>query len=386
MSRTAPLLVLTLGSSLACGSANPAPNPDGTGDAIEPAASTASESTSYGVAVDCRAVNTFGYVATVRGNLTITEHDWPSGFVVNGTLQVNAKMYGAPDQRRAVQVRGGVDKTGQYAYVNPIGTGDAIDQFNLVFSSSAASSVNAKDGTNYQSDCSHSVITLPKGADLALEHTMRMYPNGPGMVGIQIDVINVGNLPATGPSGRMRVGGQVVATSLHQYFGGTATAANTLNPGESGYLVATLPTSVVNRCGEYDADIDIDRTMQSGDPAPFGNDSGRVTAPCVRWDKPLTEIDLGYTPDPIVANKTLADIVSSKTIGRKSDMKFCNQCHFTGSSHPYSPPPGDVRLGQNVGGYTWAAGWAQQFVNQPDTVKPPYLKALFKQWVQDGAQ
>ena len=42
----------------------------------------------------------------------------------------------------------------------------------------------------------------------------------------------------------------------------------------------------------------------------------------------------------------------------------------------------------NVDDTDWSGydGWAFEFYNQPDTVKPAYLKAAFRRWLDDGGQ
>jgi hypothetical protein len=343
-------------------------------------------SPTYGVAVRCIATNNFGYIGTVSGNLTIKSHEWPSGFSVTGSLAVDTKLFGSSDHRRTLAVTGDLDATGQLAFVNPTNTSDELDQLNLAFGPGSMSNLHAKNTTEYQTDCSSSSVTLPHGSDLVLEHTMRVYDRGDGTHGVQIDVSNAGNVPANAASGRVRIGTSTFTGSLHQYFGGTATAPNTVNPQEQGYIEVVVPAATVARCGTYDVAIDLDHTMQSGEPDPFSDDAGQAKTPCLTWTTPIDQFTIGQVPDPITVGKTLGDIVSSKVVARESDKKLCNACHVVGSAHPYSPPPGDIRTGQVIDGQTWAGGWAQAFVMQPDTVKPPYLKALFAQWVQDGAR
>lgn len=346
--------------------------------------------TGYGVQVDCRIVNNFGYVASASGTLSVTGHDWPDGFLLKGKLNVNTKVYGESDHKRTISVNGsGIDVTGKYMSIDVASGASDLQQLNLDFNPGTFdSNIAAFSGIMYQTDCSHSVSNLPPGADLALNHKMRFYSRGDGTIGAQLDVTNIGNIPATAPTGRVKIGNSTVTVALYQYWGGTSTKANTVNPGENGYMLAILPAANLARCKTYNVSIDLDHNMQSGTPSPFTNDSGTVTTPCLKWNTPITEYETNYTPDPIVYGKTLGDIVSSVVVGRKSDGKTCSQCHYAGSGHPYSPPAGTITPTTAVGGRVWSgnAGWGAVFVSQPDTIKPAYLKDLFKIWLSDGGK
>jgi hypothetical protein len=238
---------------------------------------------------------------------------------------------------------------------------------------------------------------VPLSSDLKMDGTMRFYGAGSSL-GVQMNVINIGNIAATGPSGQVNVGGYTAAASLHQYFGGTSAAANTLNPGERGYLMAYLPLGAIGPCNKYLTHIDTSRTIQTssgGAPDPFVNDEANVATQCLEWTTPISS-DNFFISDPVINGNTLGRIVSSITVGCKDGL-LCSHCHFSGSGLPYSPPvardgnasiwPSDV-----IGGRTWAGpgGWAQAFIHMPTDVaglvssKPFYLQALVQTWVDDG--
>jgi hypothetical protein len=237
----------------------------------------------------------------------------------------------------------------------------------------------------------------PLSADLKMEGTMRFYGAGSSL-GVQINVRNIGNRPAVGPSGMVNVGGFNASASLHQYFGGTSTAANTVNPGERGYLMTYLPLGAVSPCNHFLTHIDTTRTMQfasGGAPDPFVNDEADVATQCLEWTTPISSDNFPIS-DPLINGNTLGRIVSSLTVGRQDGL-LCSHCHFSGSGLPYSPPvardgsasiwPTDV-----ISGRTWAGpnGWAQLFIHMPTDVpglvssKPYFLQSLVQTWVDHG--
>jgi hypothetical protein len=221
---------------------------------------------------------------------------------------------------------------------------------------------------------------------------------------VQIDVVNIGTTPATGASGRVSIGPYPFPGKLYQYYGGTATAPNTVNPKERGYIKIDVPANMLSLCGSYPVQIDLDRTMQAG-PTPFANDTRSVLAyeqgaSCrLTWYRPINGATLGYEPDAKVAGKSLRDIVSSVEIARPDNNK-CSACHNSNSSYPYSPtvapgtasnPPMDpfelVSLNQ-----AWLGTsdpWLPRFLELPESgsaaAKPAYLKNAFRKWLLDGA-
>lgn len=87
---------------------------------------------------------------------------------------------------------------------------------------------------------------LAQNTDLDLTGKVRFY-NSFGRQGVQVDVVNRGRHPAFGPSVEVRIKdthGNVIAEQrglkLFQYYGGTATAPNTVNPGQQGYIPLSL--------------------------------------------------------------------------------------------------------------------------------------------------
>jgi hypothetical protein len=231
-------------------------------------------------------------------------------------------------------------------------------------------------------------------SDLRPDGTMRFYGAG-AEIGVQINVTNVGNAAATGPSGQVNIGGRVANASLYQYYGGTATTANTVNPGQRGYLMVHLPAGSLTPCSKYLVHIDTTRTMQAGLPDPFVNDEATVATQCLQWTTPVTS-DNFFISDPLINGKSIGRIVSSAVVGRR-DGFLCSHCHYTGSGLPYSPPvtrdgTATIAPGQIIAGRTWAGsgGWAQAFVHMPTDVpnlvssKPFYLQALVQTWIDDG--
>jgi hypothetical protein len=234
----------------------------------------------------------------------------------------------------------------------------------------------------------------PSVSDIKSDGTMRFYGGGAD-IGVQINVTNVGNSPATGPSGWVNVNGFNATASLHQYFGGTATTPNTVNPGQRGYLMIHLPIGALTPCNKYLVHIDTSRTMQAGTPDPFVNDEANVGTQCLQWTSPINS-DNFFISDPLIDGKTIGQIVSSQVVGRRDGL-LCSQCHYTGSGLPYSPPVargGSAAIWptQVIGGRTWAGpgGYARSFLAQPTDVpslvnsKPFYLQALLQTWIDDG--
>jgi hypothetical protein len=248
------------------------------------------------------------------------------------------------------------------------------------------------------------VAPPPVDADLRPDGAMRFYGADPSLPteGLQIDVMNVGTDPAYGPSGRLSINGSVFNTALYQY-GGTATAPNTLNPGERGYLTAEIPYGFVQDCQPYAVQIDLDQTMQSG-PNVFANDTRAVLAyetgvVCpLGWSAPINAANLGQVAEPHEDGKSLQDIVSSVEIARL-DGNRCSHCHNNTGAHAYQPDVAPDAIssplidafqpsgGSLEGPVNWACGgnpWSQQFIAQPLSVKPQYLKDALQKWLTDG--
>lgn len=238
------------------------------------------------------------------------------------------------------------------------------------------------------------VVEPVKYADLRLEGTMRFYGwESPvdGNVSAQIDVKNVGNAPATGSSGRVYAANVVRPTALYQYWGGTATAPNTVNPGERGYLLLQIPLWFIKQCQSYTVQLDLDHTMQyeRGYTGVFDNDLGQARTQCLTWDSPITTELLGHVPDPLLQNKRLSEIVGSFVQG--SPAGLCSSCHHVNAStRRYSPDvaPGstsNIRKTDVIDGQSWAfaGGWVDDFAAV--AWKPADLKLAFQIWIANGS-
>jgi len=231
-----------------------------------------------------------------------------------------------------------------------------------------------------------------KYADLVLEGTIRFYGwESPvnGTVSAQIDVKNVGNAPASGSSATYAAN-VVRPGTLYQYWGGTATTPNTVNPGERGYILMQIPLSFIKQCQSVTVQLDLDHTMQyeRGHTGVFQNDLGQAKTQCLTWNSPITTDLLGHVPDPLLQGKRLSEIVGSFVQG--SPAGKCSSCHFTGSGRPYSPPVAqggtlNIRRTDVIGGQSWAfaGGWTDDFAAV--YWKPADLKLAFQMWVQNGS-
>jgi len=245
----------------------------------------------------------------------------------------------------------------------------------------------------------------PNTADLVATGRARFSTGGAnGWWDVFIDVVNVGNVAAHGASGNTQVAGWSAGSALFQYFGGTATTPNTVNPGERGYVKVTIPPYNLSRCGSYELFLDLGRSMQSG-PGVFDNDHSYVKTQCLEWTSQINVdnfpplVGLTVAEQNMISGKTLQGIVSSFQVGRVSDGNLCSACHFETASRSYRPPVaagGHARIRANdvVGGRTWTGtdGWAFKFMARPSQPatdlgsKPVYLKTLFSQWVADGSR
>jgi len=241
------------------------------------------------------------------------------------------------------------------------------------------------------------LVVLPLSvSDLVPDGVMRYYGGGTPTLGLQINVTNVGDAPATGVSGTVSINGNVLSGALYQYYGGTATAANTVNPGQRGYIKVEVPTSLMAPCTAYTVKIDLGHTMQGGDGSVFNNDTASVTTVCtLTWTAPIEAKHLGHPPDAAIAGKRLGDIVSSVVSGRP-DGALCSSCHHSASSYPYHPnvPAGVAQAIDpfvNISGNeSWGCSsntWAAQFIYLPVSTFPhtEVLKEAVAKWRSDGA-
>ena len=236
---------------------------------------------------------------------------------------------------------------------------------------------------------------------LALDGSMRFYRSGNGLTDVvQIDVTNQGLLPATETEVAVGLSSYPFTGTLYQYWGGTATTANTVNGGERGFVHIDVWPGVLQECQSYQVSL--------GLPAQGTILYGSIATQCpLRWTTPITAQRLGATPDPLVAGKTLQDIVSSRVQG--SAKGFCSSCHNRDAGLPpyYKPniargattligPYDDIgnHIGSPDGTASWAFGgttpsggsyysWAEWFISRND--KPQGLKQVFAKWLADGS-
>jgi len=233
-----------------------------------------------------------------------------------------------------------------------------------------------------------------KYADLKLDGTMRFYGwESPvnGTVSAQIDVTNIGNAPATGATGSVYAANVVRPGALYQYWGGTATAPNTVNPGERGYVLMQIPISFIRQCQSVTVELDLDHTMQyeQGYSGVFSNDLGQARTQCLTWDSPITTDLLGHVPDPLLQNKRLSEIVGSFVQG--SPAGLCSNCHHAAATgRRYSPDVAqgagsNIRKTDVIDGQAWgfAGGWVDDFAAV--SWKPADLKLAFQIWAANGS-
>jgi hypothetical protein len=354
---------------------------DGGGSTSDPDSGEWHEHESPRIDVHCRAVNDFGYIASASGSLQISSRTQWNALNVSGVLEIDARFIDAPDITRNVTIQGTVDMLGQYLFADVISGADDLASVFFAFGANTMSNVQSKDGIQYQTECSASMLQLPRIADITPTKTLRFIALPDGQLRTQVAVWNVGNAPVMGPVARIRIGGLDVTGTLYD----SGATSNTLEPGVSGYVEVDLPAGSVARCGEYPVILDLDHTLQSGAFDPFANDSGQAAAPCLRWNTPITDEALGFPADPLVQYKTLEGIVNSQQIAR-ADGAACSNCHYAGSGKPYSPGAGTITPSQLIGSRAWSGydGWAYQFYNQPAGVKPEYLRNTFRRWLDDG--
>lgn len=239
-------------------------------------------------------------------------------------------------------------------------------------------------------------------AHLVLDGTMRFYGAASGQADVvQIDVTNQGLSPATEPEVSVGLWSYPFSGTLYQYWGGTAATPNTVNGMERGFIHVEVWPGVLQECRSYDVSVAL--------PVQATILTGTIATQCpLRWTTPIDAQRLGSTPDPMIAGKTLEDIVSSRVQG--STKGLCSNCHNKDSGEPpyYKPniPRGATtliepfdELGHHIGSpnglASWAFGgtnasggtyysWAEWFISRGD--KPPGLKAAFIKWIADGSQ
>jgi hypothetical protein len=337
--------------------------------------------------LDCAPVNDFGYIGWASGTLEVKERTSAGSFYVEGDLELRYKFIDDPETVKVARVEGVVEKNGEYVSANVVSGADDLESVFFYLGSGVDSRIDAPNGSpSYQTRCGASTAQLPRGSDLYPLGTMRFTTNPDGTLDVQLDVQNVGNEPTSGASGRVRIGGATVSAALIASLGG-----DTLGPGDTGYLEASMPAGSLTRCAQADVVIDVDHAFQSGEPDPFANDGATASTPCLAWSTPISASSMGTPPDPFLEGKTLGGIVSSLEVGRK-DNNRCSACHYGTSGNVYSSPvaaggSGFIGATDIINGTSWAApgGYAERFLTSSIN-KPDYLKAVVQQWLDDGAR
>ena len=333
--------------------------------------------------VHCRSQNDFGYIATASGTLSLGGRTPYNSVAVSGGLELDSHFIDAPSQPRHIELQGTIDLLGQYLFADVTRGADDLASVFFAFGANSSSYVQAKDGTQYQTECSSSHVRLPEVADLTATKKLRFEPLPDGRQRAPLEVLNIGNTTLTGPAARIRLAGLDLDGTLYN----AARTQHALSTGEQGYIEVDVPAGTLTRCGSYALILDLEHKLQSGAFDPFANDAAEAQTPCLRWNTPITEEALGGPVDPLIAYKTLDGIVNSQEIARRDGLR-CNACHYAGSGKPYSPPAGTITPSLPIGAHAWSGydGWAYEFYNQPDMVKPGYLKAAFRRWLDDGGQ
>jgi hypothetical protein len=344
-------------------------------------------------------VNDFGYIGRAKGTVEVGERsgDLDGSLRVKGTLQLHYQLFGDPETAKEVQLDGKVDKNGEWMGGSIVSGAPELESVFFSFLPDVDSRIDAPNGSpSYQTRCKATAMKLPRGSDLVPEDTMRVTHNGDGTgagdgtLTVQVHVVNVGNEPTSGATGRARVGAGTASAKLVESADFPGATPNVIRAGARGYVEVVIPELAIIHCTRPLLDVDVDRSFQSGEPDPFGNDASSALAPCLTWTTPITRDALDFEPDPFLVGKTLGNVVSSKEIGRK-DNALCSACHNSANvGNPYHPPvapgqsatidPTDVILGR-----TWTNEWAAGFLTTQNSPKPDYLKVLVQQWLDDGA-
>jgi hypothetical protein len=351
------------------------------------------------VTVECRPVNDFGYIGWAKGTVEVGERsgDVDGSLKVKGRLQLRYNLFGAPETAKEVELDGKVDKDGQWMGGDIVAGAPELESVFFSFLPDVDSRIDAPNlSPSYQTRCVATDMNLPRGSDLVPEDTIRVTHNGDGTgagdgtLTVRVYVVNVGNEPAYGATGRAKVGGGTVSAKLVENGDFVGATPDTIRAGARGWVEVVIPEGAIIYCTRPLIDIDVDGTFQSGEPDPFGNDASSASAPCLTWTTPITRDALDFEPDPFLVGKTLGNIVSSKEIGRK-DNALCSACHNSAIvGNPYHPPvaPGQsatINSTDVILGKTWTNEWAAGFLTTQNSPKPDYLKAIVQQWLDDGA-
>ncbi|HEY4185446.1 MAG TPA: hypothetical protein VGP07_10275 [Polyangia bacterium] len=231
-------------------------------------------------------------------------------------------------------------------------------------------------------------------SDLKPDGVMRFYSHDATTLGVQINVTNVGNAAAWGPAGSVTINGAAFDSVLYQYYGGTSQMANTVNPGEHGYILVFVPNATLGACASYTLHIDTGHNMQAGLPDPYANDQAAVATQCLSWTATISSNNFPISGPPLEGS-SLGRVVSSVDIGRLDNLR-CSACHYQNApGRTYQPPVAQnssaiISPTQIISGLTWTqpGGWADRFLLRPTDSslgsKPYHLKMLVEEWINDG--
>ncbi|WP_141731138.1 hypothetical protein [Oligoflexus tunisiensis] len=108
------------------------------------------------------------------------------------------------------------------------------------------------------------------------------------------------------------------------------------------------------------------------------------------WNDPIDSKKFGLAPNANVDGKTLAQIISSQTIGR-DDALLCSACHHSSDAQGgYGVPSArnaanlSLKPTDIVSNRTWvgSGGWAERFIQ--NKTKPENLKIFLQAWINNG--
>jgi hypothetical protein len=344
------------------------------------------------VTLECTPVNDFGYIGWATGTVEVGERtgDVNGSLKATGTLQLRYGPFGETPTEKMVVLDGSVDKDGQWIGGDVVSGAPELESVFFSFLAGVDSHIDAQNASpSYQTRCTATAMNLPTASDLVPEQTMTVTDNLNGTLTVQVHVVNVGTQPARG-AGRAKVGSATASARLVETGNFAGAQPDVIRAGARGYLEVVIADTAITHCTQPLINIDVDRSIQSGQPDPFGNDASSAPAPCLTWTTPITRSALDFEPDAFLVGKTLGNIVSSKEIGRK-DNALCSACHNTANTaNPYHPlvaagqsatiNANDVILGQD-----WTNYWSIRFLATQTSPKPDYLKKIVQQWLLDGA-
>jgi hypothetical protein len=242
-------------------------------------------------------------------------------------------------------------------------------------------------------------VLLPETPEIALyadiqfvSSTIRLYDYSATESLVYLNVINAGNSPVLGGTGRVYTSNVVRYGSLRTSNGGVV-----VNPGQAAFISVIIPKEFARQCQKHAVQIDLDHVWQYDDlggTEVFDNDSANLDAPCLTWTSPITYDTLGSAPNPEANGKSLAQIVSSFEIG--SSLGRCSSCHYKNTpvvtDSDYSPnnilmnQATSIFPSQRIDFWRWSGpdGWAARFLYADN--KPEPLKKVMRKWLENGAR